>query len=273
MSVISKRATIHRIRPSVHRVVKSSLLFVLIMVSGCFNLPKYSLPVDALILSDSPARCRELQPPDSELQSMRALVDVTFNYKDEAAHFRYAIIARQPDAFRVDILPDGGAFTLGMLVTSAGVTTILDAQEKSYVRGRDESALIERFLRIPGFSRDVVIGMVAGLLPKLSCDKVTVRARPGGEYLLEDASNSVVWHFDTLTRSVRGVTGVTEDGKSVRYEVRRLGEETQQTSISLSVYDPVDATATMELRKLTLNGRLGDELFRVTIPGGYRDNS
>jgi hypothetical protein len=228
---------------------------------------------NALILSDSPARCRELQPPDSELQSMRGLVDVSFHYKDEVAHFRYAIIARQPDAFRVDILPDSGAFTLGMLVTSAGITTVLDAQEKSYVRGRDESALIERFLRIPGFSRDVVIGMVAGHLPKLSCDNVTVRARPGGEYLLEDSSNSVVWHFDTLTRSVRGVTGVTEDGKSVRYEVRRLGEETQQTSISLSVYDPVDATATMELRKLTLNGSLGDELFRVTIPGGYKDNS
>lgn len=272
--VVSNNFTVMRSSHTIScRIIQSISLLLFLVMSGCFNLPKYSYPEDALVLADSPARCRELQSPDSELQSMRALVDVTFEYKDEAAHFRYAIIARQPDSFRVDILPDGGAFTLGMLVTSAGITTILDAQEKSYVRGRDESALIERFLSIPGFSRDIVIGMVAGLLPKLSCDNVTVRARPGGEYLLEDQLNSVVWHFDTLTRSVRGVTGVTEDGKSVRYEVRRIGDDAQQTSISLHVHDPVDANAMMELRKLTLNGRIGDELFRVTIPGGYQDNS
>lgn len=251
-------------------------LFVVWTVSfltGCFSLPRVEFPSDALPLANSEARCETLTSPDQELQSLRALLDVTLRYGDEVGSLRYAVIARQPDSFRVDLLPDSGAFTLGMLVTNAGVTTILDAQEKSFIRGRDEAALIDTFLRIPGFSRDVVIGIVSGVLPKQLCDRVTIRTRPNGEYLIEDNARSVVWHFDSLTRTVSGVTGVTGEGSLMRYYAERSNYEGDLPSISLRLYDPVEATVRMDVRKLVINPKLGDQLFRVTIPGGYQDRS
>jgi hypothetical protein len=211
--------------------------------------------------------------PDQELQSIRALLDVTLRYGDEVGSLRYVVIARQPDSFRVDLLPDSGAFTLGMLVTNSGTTTILDAQEKSFIRGRDEAALIDSFLRIPGFSRDVVIGIVSGVLPKQLCHKVAIRSRPNGEYLIEDKVRSVVWYFDSLTRTVTGVAGVTDDGSHLRYFAQRSESEGGAPVISLQLHDPAEATVRMDVKKLVINPKLGDELFRVTIPGGYKDRS
>jgi hypothetical protein len=73
--------------------------------------------------------CQDLVKRSRAVNSLSALVEATVSRSGESASLRYAVLSRNPDRLRIDMLPTEGALTLGILTAREGRAVLLDAQE------------------------------------------------------------------------------------------------------------------------------------------------
>ncbi len=248
------------------------LLALVLLLSGCFA-PRFRPSGDAVTGAEAALVCRELLSRHAQVSSMRALVDATVSRSSESAAFRYVILSRGSDQFRIDMLPQEGAFTLGILVVKDGRTVLLDAQEKTYSTASDEAELLEAFLGLEGVTRSVIVGLVTGILPPIDCSSARVYRESGGYVSIADGTSQVVWHISPQSFLVKGVHILDRGGRRVQISGERetRAESSGLATVRLAIFKPLEAQAEMLVKKLSIDPPLSESLFAVAIPPSYSE--
>lgn len=245
-------------------------LALVVALSGCFGVPRFAPDTEPLSVLDSRARCEEVMQRRQPASSMRALVNAELTRGDESGQFRYAIVSRDSTSVRVDLLPPEGAVTLAILVIHDGVTTLVNAQERTFSAGNDESELVERFFGISGVTKEIVLGLLSGVIPELFCDEVTVYDSGENSYILVENGKHIAWNVNR-SGIVRSVDILNSQNTSVRMRAKltALSSEGLPT-ISLDLYEPYKLSGSMVATTLTLNQPVQERLFDVPVPSDYK---
>lgn len=242
---------------------------VVLLLCGCFT-PRFSPIGDPRGVEEASQICADIMTQRKESASLRVLADATLRRGSEAVSFRYAIVLKAPDSFRVDILPPTGAFTLGLFVFHNGKAVWLDSHEKTFSEAEGESDLFERFIGLPGISRPVVEGLLYGTVPSLECSKVRVYLQDDGDVLLLDSASHVGWRVMQKTPRVREVFVLNKaEGRTALKGRVEYSTGMRPERLELEVFDPVEARGELYLTKFVENPQLSDRLFEVTPPTNY----
>ncbi len=250
-------------------MIKATLLSMVVSFAGCFT-PRFSPVGDSRGAEESMQICRDIMTQRKEAASLRVLADATLRRGSEAISFRYAIVHKAPDSFRVDILPPTGAFTLGLFVFHNGRALWLDSHEKTFSEAEGESDLFERFIGLPGITRPVVEGLLYGTVPRFECSKVRAYQQANGDVLLVDSASHVGWRVMQKTPRVREVfvLDTSEDRIAVKGHIEYSTGMVPQR-LELEVFSPVEASGELYLTKVVENPKLPDSLFEVALPANY----
>lgn len=252
------------------RYLLSAVLLAL-SSSGCWA-PRFVPPGAELSSVVAHDRCGALLAHQPRVETVRALLDATIIHNDDRIGVRYAVLFRRPDAVRIDLLPEQGAYTLGMLVTRRGETVLLDTQERRFSVARDDRELFERFLGVSGVSGTLVAGLVSGSVPALECARVSVFDDAGsGSVTIIDRAAQTAWEVDSARAQLRGVTVLDRDAERIQLKAQRfeaVGE--QPARLLLEIFSPARARVEMTIQKLTLGAQIPGALFEVKIPESYR---
>ena len=73
---------------------------------------------------------KKLKTRSEDLQTLKALARVKAKRGEESQRFRYLFAYESPQSLRIDILPDPGAYTLGVMLTNGQGHVYLDANKK-----------------------------------------------------------------------------------------------------------------------------------------------
>lgn len=204
-------------------------------------------------------------------QSFRALLDTSLvTPNDEVFSFRYAVASKQPERLRVDLLPVEGAYTLGLLVVRGAEALVLDSQSKRYSSGCEAKAVFEKFFSLRGVTPDVVQGLLVGRIAGVQCAAAQVYRQSSSRLLLVDTIARQAWEVDEASGVVQSVTLLDDSLEHVQVRATR-SYPPQQDKIHVEIYRPVTASATMKVRRLTINPAISDQLFQVAVPHGYED--
>jgi hypothetical protein len=214
--------------------------------------------------------CADIMAARTQGSSLRVLADATLRRGSESVSFRYAIVHRAPESFRVDVLPPTGAFTVGLFVFHKGKALWLDSGEKRYIEADGESDLFERFIGLPGITRPVVEGLLYGVIPPLDCARVRVYEQAGGDVLLVDSQSHVGWSLMQRTPRVREVSVLNDSDDKIVVQGRiEYSPEGKPRKLDLSVFDPVTAQGELVLTKVVENPHISDRVFEVSPPSNY----
>ncbi len=248
---------------------KIAFLCVVLSLGGCFA-PRFSPVGDPRGVEEASRICTDIMTQRKEGASLRVLADATLRRGSEAVSFRYAIVHKAPDSFRVDILPPTGAFTLGLFVFHNGKAVWLDSHEKTFSEAEGDSDLFERFIGLPGISRPVVEGLLYGTVPSLECSKVRVYLQENGDVLLLDSASHVGWRVMQRTPRVREVFVLNKsEGRTAVKGRIEYSSGMRPERLELEVFDPVEARGELYLTKFVENPQLSDSLFEVAPPANY----
>ncbi len=258
-----------RKRAHSHQVARLLAMSIVTLLTGCFA-PAFSpggVEQPGQVGADACAKIVSARP---EGVSLRVLADATLRRGSEAVSFRYAIVRKAPDSFRVDILPPTGAFTVGLFVFHEGRAIWLDSTEKRYIEVSGEGDLFERFIGLPGITRPVVEGLLLGVVPPLDCAQARVYRQEGGDVLLVDSESHIAWRVIEGTPKIREVSILnrSEQSVAVRGEIERAADG-KPMRLLLSVFDPVEAQGELILTKVVENPSISERLFEITPPPNY----
>jgi hypothetical protein len=249
------------------------LIVLLAWFSGCHRLPRYERPSEAAHSTDSRVECQEVIEALLALSSFRALANTTVIYDGSVTSFRYVVIGKGVDKFRIDLLPDGGSYTIGMLVVDGDETILLNSQEKTFARSSDEQKLVKSFLGLEGITRPAVIGLLSGHLPPVSCDGVRLY-RQVDSLVLEDSIHGLVWYLSKDAQRVVRLLGLNDSRDRIVFEGQRVTkDDTGQGRVDLEVHSPAHVKVAIELERVGVNVSVADALFTVQIPSNFRDVS
>lgn len=246
-------------------------LVILILASGCFS-PRFSPLGTPQGEARSREICEQVMSGRSAPTSLRVLADAAVKHGSDTVSFRYAIVRQAPDSFRVDVLPPAGtfAYTIGLFVFHNGQALWLDAVEKKYMEARGEEELFERFIGLPGITRQVVEGLLEGTVPELRCASVHVFEQATGDTLLVDPTSKLAWRVLKRTTKVMEVEVLDSRGERITVKgAVEYAEGDTPRRVTLQVYKPVEASGELTLTKVVKNPSLSPELFEVEPPASY----
>lgn len=248
---------------------KTFQLILCVSVLGCARLPSFHPIGEAAIESDAQAVCRSLVARRESVRSARALVNATVRAGSDVASLRYAIVAKEPGRMRIDLLPPEGAYTLGLLVVNRDGATLIDTTNKTFAQESDAELLTRDFVGLPGLTPDVVVALVTGRIPPLSCRSAVVFKGSDGAVMVRDRESRIVWEVAPGSNTIKSAHILNQSGERVEALVHvRMGDAGFPT-VDFSVFSPATASAEMIVRKLTINKEIPDELFSVAVPSGY----
>ncbi len=249
------------------------ILVLLVLISGCHRLPHFERPSEANRSSDSEAECQEVTRALPTLNSFRVLANTTVIHDGSATSFRYVVIAKEADKFRIDLLLEGGSYTIGMLVVDGSDATLLDSQQKTFTRSSNEQQLVKSFLGLDGITRPAVLGLLSGYLPRLPCEGIQLYHQDD-TIVFEDSLRSLVWYFDRREQQVVRLLGLNEEQNRVVFDGKRVATDvTGKVIVALEVYSPAHVSVALELERVGVNVAVADDLFEVHIPSNFRDVS
>lgn len=267
MSVLNSHATELSLMNSVRAL---AFLLIVSMVAGCFR-PSFQPGGVPFAATAARGACEDLNAKRIPIKSIRVLADATVSSESERASFRYVVLSKDPDSFRVDVLPVNGAFTLGILVAHGDKALWLDAQEKTYAEDNDERRLMTEYLGLRGVSRETAVAMVTGVLPTLPCSHVRLFQLHGGDRLFVDDESHVAWRVRGDSTELAALQVLDQSGHGV--EVEGTYARTQPGSlggVTLAIFAPARAKVEMTLTRVVKNPELNDQLFEVRPPRDYR---
>jgi hypothetical protein len=219
--------------------------------------------------SDAQTICRSLVGKRQSVRSARALVNATVRAGSDVASLRYAIVTKEPERMRIDLLPLEGAYTLGLLVVNRDGATLIDTTNQTFAKESDAEKLTREFVGLPGLTPEVVLALVTGQLPPLSCLSSEVFRGKDGTVMIRDRESRIVWEVASDSSMIKSAQILSQSGERVEASVTVRGGDVGFPTVDFSVFSPASASAEMIVRKLTLNKDIPDELFSVPIPSGY----
>lgn len=245
-------------------------LLLAVVASGCATLPRIQLPGEPRSTEERHLVCERLHEQRPAATTVRAVVEAHVRVSDShATSFRYGIVSKEPGLLRVDVLPLEGAFAFGLLVVREDGAVLIDATNKEYTEERDSNELIRQFLGIDGLTRDAVLALVTGRIPSGVCARARVYTDQTSAVVFDDGAR-IAYTIDVARGALARLEILDDDNERVRVRAETNEGGSSPREISLTVYEPVDATASMVVRKVTLNPVVPDTMFAVPIPAGYR---
>ena len=238
------------------------------LLTGCFTAPRFSPSGILQDAAESRRRCEWAQSQSPSAESFRALLDATLvDPRGDTHSFRYAVVSRETGDLRVDLLPQEGAYTLGLLVVRGGEALCIDPNSKRFVQGCDPDQVFEKFFGLKGMTPDIVRALITARMPKISCDAVHTYENLVGSVQIVESSPPRAWTLDAVTGSVRQVAVLDERGASVLAHAEIV--QGAGYSIVIKIFKPVQAHATLNVARFVRNPRIADTLFVVPIPADY----
>jgi hypothetical protein len=219
--------------------------------------------------SDAKTICHSLVAKRQSVRSARALVNATVRAGNDVASLRYAIVAKEPGRMRIDLLPLEGAYTLGLLVVTREGATLIDTTNQTFAKEMDAEKLTREFVGLPGLTPEVVVALVTGQLPALSCSSSEVFRGKDGQVMIRDRGSRIVWEVVSDSSAIKSAHILSQSGERVEALVGIRDGEVGFPTVDFSVFSPATASAEMIVRKLTINKEIPDDLFNVAVPSGY----
>ncbi len=238
-------------------------------VAGCAQLPTFQPSGEQQASQDASRICQSLVTHTSTAHSARALVHATVRSGRESASFRYAVVMKESRKMRIDLLPLEGAYTLGLLVVTPDGGTLIDTTNKTFSTERDAEKLTREFVGLPGLSPEVVLALLTGRLPLLSCSSPQVFKTREGTVMLREDSSRIVWDINQDSETIRGAQILDAAGEKIEAVALVEVGEGGLPLVRFSVFSPTSASAEMTVQRLTLNKDIPEDLFRVAAPADY----
>ena len=238
--------------------------------TGCSATHLFEPPSAPLSRGESAALCEEMNAARPSVSSFRSLAESTVSARGESLSFRYAIAGRRPDSLRIDLLPNEGAFTLGMLIVHNGEVQAINVQEKTVERSPNPAAATERFLGVTGITPELVQALVTGVPPVLSCSDTKAYEEGRGDVTFLDNFARIAYTVSSGTPQVKKFAILSPDDNAVVAEGSLYYTRADSpASMSLVVHEPYEATGVFLFKKITLNPEIADEIFQVQVPEDY----
>lgn len=262
-------ARVNRERRGVFR----GIVLCALISTGCASTPRFHPPGAARLAEDAKRLCEAVVSKRPAVSSLRAVVEATVRSSDsESASFRYGIASKEPAKLRIDVLPMEGAYTLGLIVIREKGAILIDTNNREFAEGQNADELLRRFLGLQGLTRQVIISLVTGTLPTETCRHAQLFEDASAIATFLDPDRHVVWGVDATSGEIHRVEILNEDNNRVEARAEVSSSAVVPRQISLSIFDPVSASASMVARKVNINVTVPDTLFEVPIPSGYRRN-
>jgi hypothetical protein len=237
-------------------------------LSGCVRAPKLIIG-EVLVPADSEELCGSLNTVMERSTTFRTLLDATVTPPSgDPVSFRYAIVGKDPEMLRVDVLPTEGAYTLALITVRGSEALFLDPQAKRVTHDCSAVEVLEKFLGLRGMTPAAVKAIVLGRVPHLECGRVTVSRPTPDRVLLVDRVEQIAWEIDVATGDLQRAHFLSRSGESVTAVASREIRGAD-SFIVVSVHDPIKATAEMRVARLTKNQDVADATFFVAVPAGY----
>lgn len=252
--------------------VRSVALLVCVCVAGCARLPVFRPSGEPQTHQDANRICQSLANRAEPVRSARALVYATVRSGSEAVSLRYAVVTKEPNKMRIDLLPLEGAYTLGLLVVGADGATVIDTTNRTFSADKNAEKLTREFVGLPGLTPEAVLALLTGRLPPLSCSAPQVFKGNDGVMMIRDGASRIVWEVDQDSAAIIGAQMLHPSGENIEAQAEIRVGDGGLPLVLFSVYSPAAATAEMVVRKLTLNREIPDDLFKVAVPAGYSRN-
>jgi hypothetical protein len=218
------------------------------------------------------ALCAALRGHAAPQKAFRALLATQLTANNEAYSFRYAVAGRGSregsEDLRVDLLPDEGAYTLGLLTVREGKALMIDSQEKRFADACDPDRLFEKFFGLKGITPDLVKALLVGQVPALTCEDIRTYRQEAGRLQFLDSRTHRVWQVEESSGALLGVE-ILNDTHSKVYARAQRERGAQGDVITIAIFNPLEASAEMQIRKFTINPALSEGLFNVVPPVGY----
>ncbi len=253
-------------------------------LTGCVRPPKL-ITGDALAPAESESLCRRfsgtLSKPLSRFMggslasisgqttSFRTLLEATVNSsRGEQLSFRYAIVGKDPEMLRIDVLPGEGAYTLALITVRGGDAVFIDPQAKRVTYGCSVKQVLEKLLGLRGMTPAAIKAIVVGSAPPMECSRVVANRLAQQRFLFVDSNDQVAWELDAETGELYRIHFLSSSGESVTAVAARQTRGSD-SFVVVSVYDPIEATAEMRIARFTKNPEVADATFSVVAPSGY----
>jgi hypothetical protein len=237
-------------------------------ISACVRAPSF-VPGEPLAVSDSAALCAALNSSGERVVSFRALLDASISDSGgESGSFRYAVVGKDSDKLRIDLLPREGAFTLALMTVRGDQALFLNTQEKQAVYGCSVDQALEKLIGLRGLTQAAVKALVLGRLAKLDCNRVTAHRPDQQRVIFLEQGTQIAWEVDAESLDLRRAYFLNQTGAKITAVAAR-DESAGVPVIEVSVYKPVAATVEMKLVKLNKNPEVAEALFTVGVPAGY----
>jgi hypothetical protein len=237
-------------------------------MTGCVQVPRF-VPGSAVLPATAQSMCSSLNTSREHVSAFRSLLHATVDAPgSESVSFRYAVVGKDDNKLRIDVLPHEGAYTLALIIVQGSDALFVDTQAKRVTVGCSVKEVLERSLGLQGMTPAAVQALVLGRPPVLECDRVTVHRPTDGKVVFLDLHEQIAWEVDEETGELRRAHFLDSEGATVSAFAERKVQE-GSVLITVSVYRPVGATAEMRLVKLNKNSEVAQSTFQVAVPPGY----
>jgi len=255
-------------------------LIVFATLSGCFNIPPPSIVVSGVPLSSDGVKelCIRINQRAGEIENLRALYNVNLVHALGKDYFRYAVVAKAPDALRVDLLPTQGAFSLGIFSANASGAQMIDIPNKQVVISTNPDQMIQKLFGDLSVGKDDVMALLTGRVPSSTCSLESppvVNFDPTlGRYFLESYRGigkiKEIWEINSQSALLEGLLVYDRSGDNAGVEGRvdNLGEMDLPQHIGVVEFG-TGAKADLDRKQAKVNTELKEALFDIQIPEGF----
>ncbi len=262
-----------------------SLSLLILLSTGC-TATRTRLTLEGTSSLSPPERARFLslmRQRKEEIHTLRLLFKSTFRKSSvpESRTVRTALVFRNPDSVRLEILPFGAAQSLQLLVSSIDGSTLLSPSDRTAVVSRAEKGgLLRTALHLPLSEADLSFYMVARVPERffallsderdagISCNAITrrclVELLQFGDQWIVDADSGRLLQAQLLNRFTK------DPSVALQYSNQATAIDSVEIPQEINIAVP-EQELQLEFRliKGRINVSVPDALFEVFIPPSY----
>lgn len=201
------------------------ILLLLITISGCAKRIPLLAPIGEEVERESVERIKqEYLSRNSRFGTLKALYSASILHKKRIERLRYVFIYQKPGNLRIEILPQSGAYSLGLFIAAGGQAQFIDQQSGTITPSDSADKLLYDLLRID-LPLDDLILLLSGQIPYLYWQEIDnaemFSAYKHGENILmlfggDKRINAVIDAQGFLPQKIQLLD---DKGKNVRYQI------------------------------------------------------
>lgn len=256
-----------------YRNILNSLLFLVAVVGFVACAPSFhgrNRITEISITGDEKLfYCKDISERSEQIKNFRLLERVRSERNGETTVFRYAIVGNDSGDLRIELLPPTGVFTLAILSLTREGAVLLDTQERTVQRAKDERVLLQKMFGRLSITRAQLVGLLTGGVDG-DCSEMQLTKNEGGGVTIRQESaawildrdlrlNSFYWNDQfSSTEIASGKVSRLQEGVPAKWRVL-------VNQLSLQVEG--------ELELAKFNQPISPSLFKLAIPSDYKELS